>query len=228
VEVSPGSYQVTPGRLLGVPDGRHDRETDHRPQTSRAAKKRANPPSTPINLTLTRRKLRPLVSPAQLAVLPLKLLDPLGLSTRRPRPLAIIDLDLPHPQAQRLGGHPELLGDRADRRPLRVVLVPVLEHHPHGTLANLTRIRLDVSHRSILLKGSDLQEIRDGSRTERFIRTLLAGWAYAAIYRSSAERTAALTGWLDWYNTRRPHGSLSHKPPIARLNELNNALGSYT
>jgi hypothetical protein len=27
---------------------------------------------------------------------------------------------------------------------------------------------------------------------------------------------------------RRPHGALSHKPPIARLNELNNLLGSYT
>jgi transposase InsO family protein len=65
-------------------------------------------------------------------------------------------------------------------------------------------------------------------KAERFIRTLLAGWAYGAIYRSSAERNAALTGWLDWYNTRRPHGSLSHKPPIARLNELNNLLGSYT
>jgi transposase InsO family protein len=65
-------------------------------------------------------------------------------------------------------------------------------------------------------------------KAERFIRTLLAGWAYGAIYRSSAERNAALTGWLDWYNTRRPHGALSHKPPIARLNELNNLLGSYT
>jgi transposase InsO family protein len=65
-------------------------------------------------------------------------------------------------------------------------------------------------------------------KAERFIRTLLAGWAYGAIYRSSAERNAALTGWLDWYNTRRPHGALSHKPPIARLNELNNLLGSYS
>jgi transposase InsO family protein len=65
-------------------------------------------------------------------------------------------------------------------------------------------------------------------KAERFIRTLLGGWAYGAIYRSSAERNAALTGWLDWYNTRRPHGALSHKPPIARLNELNNLLGSYT
>ncbi len=30
------------------------------------------------------------------------------------------------------------------------------------------------------------------------------------------------------YNRRRPHGALSHKPPIARLNELNNLLGSYS
>jgi transposase InsO family protein len=65
-------------------------------------------------------------------------------------------------------------------------------------------------------------------KAERFIRTLLGGWAYGAIYRTSAQRTAALPGWLDWYNTRRPHGALSHKPPIARLNELNNLLGSYT
>jgi transposase InsO family protein len=65
-------------------------------------------------------------------------------------------------------------------------------------------------------------------KAERFIRTLLGGWAYGAVYRSSDERNAALTGWLNWYNTRRPHGALSHKPPIARLNELNNLLGSYS
>ena len=39
---------------------------------------------------------------------------------------------------------------------------------------------------------------------------------------------AALTGWLDFYNHRRPHGALSHKPPIARLHERNNLLGSYS
>jgi len=65
-------------------------------------------------------------------------------------------------------------------------------------------------------------------KAERFIRTLLGGWAYGAIYRDSAERTAALAGWIDFYNRRRPHGALSHKPPIARLNELNNPLGSYS
>jgi hypothetical protein len=57
---------------------------------------------------------------------------------------------------------------------------------------------------------------------------LLGGWAYGAIYRDSGEHNAALAGWIDFYNHRRPHGAISHKPPAARLNELNNLLGSYT
>jgi transposase InsO family protein len=65
-------------------------------------------------------------------------------------------------------------------------------------------------------------------KAERFIRTMLGGWAYGAIYRSSAERTAALDGWLWRYNCRRPHGSLGRKTPAARLRELNNPLGCYT
>jgi transposase InsO family protein len=65
-------------------------------------------------------------------------------------------------------------------------------------------------------------------KAERFIRIMLGGWAYGAIYRDSTERNAALAGWLDFYNRRRPHGALSHKPPKARLNELNNLLGSYS
>lgn len=64
-------------------------------------------------------------------------------------------------------------------------------------------------------------------KAERFIRTMLGGWAYGAVYRNSAERTAALSGWLERYNWRRPHGSLDHKPPGTRLAELNNVLGSY-
>jgi transposase InsO family protein len=69
---------------------------------------------------------------------------------------------------------------------------------------------------------------RTNGKAERFIPTLLAGWAYGPIYGTSAERTAALDGWLWTYNHRRPHGALSHKPPIARLDELNNLAGSYT
>ena len=65
-------------------------------------------------------------------------------------------------------------------------------------------------------------------KAERFIRTLLGEWAYAAIYGSSSERTAALAGFLWRYNFKRNHGALGRKPPAARLAELNNALGSYS
>jgi transposase InsO family protein len=65
-------------------------------------------------------------------------------------------------------------------------------------------------------------------KAERFIRTMLGGWAYGALYRNSKERTAALDGWLDYYNHRRKHAALGHKPPIARLNERTNLLGTYT
>ncbi|HXQ00460.1 MAG TPA: IS481 family transposase [Solirubrobacteraceae bacterium] len=64
-------------------------------------------------------------------------------------------------------------------------------------------------------------------KAERFIRTLLGGWAYGAIYRNSTERTAALDGWLWHYNHHRRHSALSHKPPIARLNERTNLLSTY-
>lgn len=62
-------------------------------------------------------------------------------------------------------------------------------------------------------------------KAERLIKTLLNEWAYARIYGSSAERTAALPLYLDRYNYRRPHGSLSHQPPASRLNNL---VGNYS
>ena len=65
-------------------------------------------------------------------------------------------------------------------------------------------------------------------KAERFIRTLLDGWAYGALYRNSTERTAALDAWLDNYNHQRRHSALGHKPPITRLNERTNLLGTYS
>jgi transposase InsO family protein len=62
-------------------------------------------------------------------------------------------------------------------------------------------------------------------KAERFIRTMLAGWAYGALYRNSQERTAALDGWLWHYNHRRRHSALGHHPPITRVTNL---LGTYT
>jgi transposase InsO family protein len=68
---------------------------------------------------------------------------------------------------------------------------------------------------------------RTNGKAERYIRTLLGGWAYAAIYRDSHERRQALTGWLHFYNHRRPHGSLSRQAPIERLSSLRNNLAGY-
>jgi transposase InsO family protein len=70
---------------------------------------------------------------------------------------------------------------------------------------------------------------RTNGKAERFIRTLLGGWAYGAIYGSSAERERALAGWLHFYNHRRPHGSLNRQAPVTRLHALmNNLVGSYS
>ena len=62
-------------------------------------------------------------------------------------------------------------------------------------------------------------------KAERFIRTMLGGWAYGAIYASRAERAKALDGWLYHYNHHRRHQALGRQTPITRLNNL---LGTYT
>jgi transposase InsO family protein len=65
-------------------------------------------------------------------------------------------------------------------------------------------------------------------KAERFIRTMLGGWAYGALYHNSQERTAALDGWLWHYNYRRRHSAVGHQPPAARLAERRtNVLGTY-
>jgi transposase InsO family protein len=65
-------------------------------------------------------------------------------------------------------------------------------------------------------------------KAERFIRTLLEGWAYGAIYGSTRERDGALDGWLWHYNHRRRHSALGRKTPSTRLTELNNPPGTYS
>jgi transposase InsO family protein len=70
---------------------------------------------------------------------------------------------------------------------------------------------------------------RTNGKAERFIRTMLAEWAYGALYGSEAERAAALSGWLERYNWRRPHSALGRHPPGSRITgHRNNLLGSYT
>ena len=71
---------------------------------------------------------------------------------------------------------------------------------------------------------------RTNGKAERFIRTMLREWAYAAVYGSSPERARALSGWIERYNFHRRHGAIGHRPPIQRLRELrrNNVAGIYS
>ena len=66
---------------------------------------------------------------------------------------------------------------------------------------------------------------RTNGKAERFIRTMLEEWAYGRTYGSSRERTQQLPAWLTHYNYRRPHGSLGHRAPATRLN---NVVGNYS
>ena len=60
---------------------------------------------------------------------------------------------------------------------------------------------------------------RTNGKAERFIQTVLREWAYRWPYLNSATRTAALTGWLHFYNRQRPHASLGRRSPWTRFQE---------
>jgi transposase InsO family protein len=62
-------------------------------------------------------------------------------------------------------------------------------------------------------------------KAERFIRTMLSGWAYGAIYGTNQERTQALDGWLWHYNHQRRHSAIGHQAPITRVTKVS---GTYT
>jgi transposase InsO family protein len=60
---------------------------------------------------------------------------------------------------------------------------------------------------------------RTNGKAERFIKTLQAEWAYAASYQNHHQRAAALGQWVEYYNWKRPHSALGHKPPATRLTQ---------
>ena len=61
---------------------------------------------------------------------------------------------------------------------------------------------------------------RTNGKAERFIQTSLREWAYVRPYQSSAERTEAMSSWIDAYNTQRPHSAIANQTPWRRLNNL--------
>ena len=63
-------------------------------------------------------------------------------------------------------------------------------------------------------------------KAERFIKTLLAEWAYGRLYRSNAERLERLQPWVREYNTERTHTSLGGITPMEAL--VNNLRGNHS
>jgi transposase InsO family protein len=63
-------------------------------------------------------------------------------------------------------------------------------------------------------------------KAERFIKTLLAEWAYARPYRSNHERMTALPAWVDSYNHERTHTALGGQTPMDVL--VSNVRGNHT
>ena len=104
--------------------------------------------------------------------------------------------------------------------------------HPGRAADHRQRLGLPLDGPRVACRALGIRHLRTrpyrpqtNGKAERFIRTLLGGWAYGAIYRTSPERTAALDGWLWHYNHLPPTLSPRPQPPIARLNERTNLLG---
>ncbi len=68
---------------------------------------------------------------------------------------------------------------------------------------------------------------RTNGKAERFIKTLQERWAYARLYRSSAERAAALPTFLEQYSHRRSP-TLGGHTPLCRFFRVNNLSGNHS
>ncbi len=62
-------------------------------------------------------------------------------------------------------------------------------------------------------------------KAERFIKTLLAEWAYGQLYRTNDERIDSLPTWVAFYNGERTHTALGGITPMAAL--VNNLHGHH-
>lgn len=86
-------------------------------------------------------------------------------------------------------------------------------HTDNGSNYTSRAFGVACGHAGLRHSRSPAYRPQTNGKAERFIRTMLEGWAYGAIYGSSAERSRALPGWLDRYNYRRPHAALGGHPP---------------
>jgi len=103
----------------------------------------------------------------------------------------------------------------AHRRPIAAEMAEALTENDSAYLSKAFRVA--VAAGGLKHKRTRPYTPRTNGKAERFIQTSLREWAYARAYATSQERRAALTLWLDRYNTERPHAALGDRPPAARL-----------
>lgn len=74
-------------------------------------------------------------------------------------------------------------------------------------------------------KRTRLYRPQTNGKAERFIKTLLAEWAYGRPYVTNSARSQALPTFVDFYNRRRPHTAIGGRSP---LDVVNNVSGDHS
>ena len=89
------------------------------------------------------------------------------------------------------------------------------DNHMSYTLSNDVRAALtEAGVRHLLIPARRPQV---NGKVERFNRTLLEEWAYVRLHRSNGARLQALSRWVEFYNSSRPHTALGGRPPASLL-----------
>jgi transposase InsO family protein len=69
-------------------------------------------------------------------------------------------------------------------------------------------------------KRTRLYRPQTNGKAERFIKTLIAEWAYGRTYTTNRERAEALPVFVDFYNRARPHTALGGRSPLDAVNNV--------
>src|SRR3954451_9433445 len=122
-------------------------------------------------------RLEDFVGPAKLGHLALEALDLCRLVGRRAWALAGVDLSLADPFTNRLGGaHAQLLRDRTDGGPLRVVVRGHLGDRPHRPLTQLRRVVLVPTCHDSISSEDRVSGHAGGLQTARWARSGGSAW----------------------------------------------------
>lgn len=89
------------------------------------------------------------------------------------------------------------------------------------------RVEAIAALRHLRMTGAEIGETLRDKRLRGASAPCSAAGPIARSTATAASTPKPCPAWIDFYNHRRPHGAL-HKPPIARLNKLNNLQAAPT